>query len=748
LIKEGVIEKRGYQEEISKACLKGNTLVCLPTGLGKSIIAALVAAERLRLYPEKKVIVLAPSRPLVIQHYKTFKEILRLDTSDLAVITGQTPPDRRVELWRKTIIFSTPQAFMNDLISSRVNISDVVLLVFDEAHRATGDYAYTFIAERYLEEPNTLILGLTASPGSSKEDVDEVCRNLFIKHVEVRSIFSPDVKPYVCGIHVEWRKVVLPQIFHEVKKCFKNFLARELRVAREQGFIKNVSVGEIRLKDILEAKEKVRSELKALGKPRELLHRVSLSLHASIHAIRAIELLETQGFTALKSYFNNLTERAKARLLTHVKLILSDSQVKQALTLTDEALTRGLDHPKVEELVKAVNDALQRGARRVIVFTNYRSTSAKLVEVLGSVGKTVSAARLVGQMSRERDRGLSQKEQIAILDDFKAGKYNVLVATQIGEEGLDIAECDEVIFYDNVPSAIRFIQRRGRTGRKWPGKVTVLMAAGTRDEAYYWIARRREKIMLETLKKVESSKRERKEQPKLEEFIRKAEASREFQEGKVKIIVDTRESGSAVVKELAKFDLTINLQSLEAGDFIVSDRLAVERKTVDDFAASIIDGRLFNQVISLKNMYEMPMILLEGETFETSRDIRPESMMGAVASILVDYNIPVLWARNPAETALLLYSLAKREQLKEKREPRVRAERKPIAIEEMQEFIVASLPNIDAVRARRLLEKFKTVEKVFTASCEELTQVPGIGEKISKRIRDVLTSKYGAKGSK
>ncbi len=176
-------------------------------------------------------------------------------------------------------------------------------------------------------------------------------------------------------------------------------------------------------------------------------------------------------------------------------------------------------------------------------------------------------------------------------------------------------------------------------------------------------------------------------------------------------------------------------------------RVAVERKTMEDFAASLIDGRLFSQAISLKNAYAMPMILIEGETIYTWRDVRTESIMGALASLMIGYGIPILWARNPVETALLLISIARREQKQEGREPRVRAEPKPATLKEMQEYVVASLPSVDAVRGRKLLEKFGSVEKVFTASGEELQEVEGIGEKISESIRKVLSAKYAKEGS-
>jgi len=513
-----------------------------------------------------------------------------------------------------------------------------------------------------------------------------------------------------------------------------------LKSAKEVGVIESASIEKTKLREILQAKEKLRKMMVDPNAPIEKLRRTSVGLYACIHVIRGIELLETQGFAALKSYFNHLSERLKARPPASVKLLLQDSRIKKALDLSDRASSDGLDHPKIDELAKILRNMFLEGASRVIVFTNYRATALNLVAVLNNLEFGISAARLVGQMSKGEDRGLSQREQTNVLEDFRKGRYNVLVATQIGEEGLDIIECDRVVFYDTVPSAIRYIQRRGRTGRRGPGKVTILMSTGTRDEAYYWIARRKERMMTEALRQMTPTAKEKK-QPKLEEFMRRLSTIRPSGE-KVTIIVDSREAGSPIIKELSKFDVKIDLENLKIGDFILSDRVAVEKKTTEDFTSSIIDGRLFTQVMNLKSTYQMPIVLVEGETLYSAREVRREAVMGALVSVLIDYDVPIVWMRTPPETALFLFSIARREQLKERREPKIRAETKPATLSESQEFIIAGLPHVDRVLARRLLKTFGSVERVFSASEEELQKVEGIGKKISETIRKIVSSKY------
>ncbi|MCJ7455157.1 DEAD/DEAH box helicase [Candidatus Bathyarchaeota archaeon] len=742
LINVESIERRTYQERVAENALRGNTLVSIPTGLGKSLIAALVAAKRLEQYPDRHVVILAPTRPLVEQHFKTFKRLLRLDPQNFACVTGQVSPDDRVQDWTKRLVVSTPQVFVNDLIAGKIHLDEISLLVFDEAHRAVGDYAYTYIGERYSKVSRGLVLGLTASPGSSKEAIQEVCKNLNITRIESRTISDTDVKPFVGGIKVDWVPVELPPIFRDVKRILDDYVKDMLKGVRDYGYLPTADADRVRLRDILQARERIRSDMIHEPAAKDLLRRISFGLYSSIHALKSTELLETQGFSPLKAYLDGLQERLKKRAMPWLRAFLEDPRIMNVLRITSREVEKGNEHPKMQVLIARVRETFVLGSRRVIIFTNYRVTAARIVEEL-SKQPGVSAVRLVGQQTKSRDKGLSQKQQTMLLEDFKSGQYNVLVATQIGEEGLDIVECDEVIFYDTVPSAIRYIQRRGRTGRKGPGKATVLMALGTRDEAYYYISRRRERMMAVALKQVASQTVDADtgpDQPKMEEFMKEQEMTEIPR--KPTIIVDSRELGSATTRELSKYDIAITPETLSIGDFIISDRTAVERKTVEDFVASIIDGRLFEQVSNLKSAYEMPILLIEGEGFQTSRNIAPEAVMGAVASVIVDFGVPVVWTRSPSESALLLLSIARREQSKGERRPRIRMERKPESLAHEQEFVIAGLPLIDTVLARRLLRAFGTIEKVFLASEQELQNVEGIGRKISDRIRKLLTAPY------
>jgi len=738
LLRGNFIERRSYQEAIAKNALRVNTLVCLPTGLGKSIVALYVAAERLQQVPDKSVVMLAPTKPLVLQHFKTFQKLINIDSSAMVWLTGEVSPDERVGLWKKRLIFSTPQVFMNDLLTGKLSLDTFSLMVFDEAHRAVGDYPYVFIADRYAATEGSLILGLTASPGSSERDVREICGNLHLQWVEARSIQSDDVKPYVGGIDVDAVMVKLPQIFYDVQRELESFLRDKLRTVSDHGYLETAAMDRVRLRDVLGARQRILRDVAAGNRDAKTY---LAYIFAAVHAIHAIEFLETQGFPALKEHLDSLKEQGSKRMTPGLKMLLEDDKMKRVREIANDLVAKDVDHPKVTELIRSVRTALSRGARRIMVFTNYRTTAARLVLLLNKVDG-ISAVRLVGQASRERDRGLTQRKQTIVLDDFKAGTYNLLVATQIGEEGLDIVECDEVVFYDTVPSAVRYIQRRGRTGRKGPGKALILIAKGTRDEAYYWISQRREREMANAIKRYAAVRKEfTPGQSKIEKFLSSNVKEEKLVE-QIIVVADSRELGAVVTRELAKLGALVKSETLQVGDFVLSDRVVVERKEVDDFASSIIDGRLFQQAAKLKDTYMKPLIIVEGETPTGSGRVRPQAIMGAYASLIIDYGIPIAWTQKPSETAQLMFAISRREQLQDKRTPRIMTANKPRSLREQQEFIVSSLPNIDNTRAKKLLTTFHTPQRVFQASKEQLMSVPGIGEKISEEIRRVVGTNY------
>ncbi len=742
LIKPSTVEARIYQQLITVNVLeKGNTLVVAPTALGKTIIAALVAAERLHRFPEGKVVMLAPTKPLAVQHAETFRRVMNIPEEKIVVLTGAVPPKKREELWRdEKIIVATPQTVENDILTGRISLEDVVLMVFDEAHRAVGDYPYVFIAKEYMRTAkNPLILALTASPGGTEEKIREVQQNLFIKNIEIKTPDDPDVKPYVKDIYVQWVGVPLPEQFREIKRLLENAIRIRLRRLKEIGVVSSADIHAYSKKDYLALQEKIQQYLQE-NPGREDLYEAVQRVAEILKLSHALELLESQGITALHRYFERMELRAlQPRAPKSLKNILIDPAVKEAARITKELFHRGYEHPKLEKLKEILKEFFSsHPGARAIVFVQYRDTAQRIVDELNRAG--IRAVRFVGQATKEGDKGLSQKEQQRIIEAFRNGEYDVLVATSVAEEGLDIPAVDLVIFYEPVPSEIRHIQRRGRTGRFSTGRVYILVTKGTRDEAYYWAARARERKMIETLKKLRKTLElvQDRGQKTITEFV-KPEKPKDI----VHVLVDHRERASGIVRYLREFgDVVITVKELPVGDYVVSDRVAIERKSAADFVQSIIDGRLFEQAAKLADHFAKPVIIVEGRDIYTVRNVHPNAIRGAIASLVLDYGIPVIFTRDERETAAYIRALARREQLELNREPRLRGEKRILSLPEMQRFIVESLPFVGPKLARQLLKHFGTVERVFTASERELAQVEGIGPKRAKEIRRVLTEEY------
>ena len=486
LIREGSLESRTYQETILGIAAENNLLCVLPTGLGKTPIAIVLSVLRLEKHPGSKILILAPTKPLIEQHLKSFRDVINLPESEFVLLTGKVKPEEREERYRQAkLIFATPQTVKNDLENGRLDLSDFSLVVFDEAHHSIGDYAYPYIAKAYLERAqNPRILGLTASPGGTKEKIKEIMDNLGIEKVEIRTEEDPDVAPYVKEKRIEWVQVELPQTFLNIRDSLKKAYEERLKRLKEIGFSKPVRL--VTKRDLLELQQKLASSDSGGYKK---FWGVSLVSQA-IKLEHALGLIETQGISSLENYFRKLrSEQARSS-----KSLVKDRNVKKAMYLTGELHEEGFEHPKITKLCEIVSEQLEENPEsKIIIFANYRNMVRNIVSVLSEL-RNSRPVEFMGQ--RE---GLTQKEQKERISEFREGKYNILVTTSVGEEGIDIPEMELAIFYEPVPSEIRSIQRRGRVGRTKLGKIVILITKRTRDEAYYWTAYRKEKLMRKML---------------------------------------------------------------------------------------------------------------------------------------------------------------------------------------------------------------------------------------------------------
>ena len=502
---KGKMELRDYQVSAAQNALaKGNTLVVMPTALGKTFVAVLVMArllfeERSGRRPDKKFLFLAPTKPLAVQQASRMKELLDVEEEKIVVLTGETAPEKREEIWKKAkIIAATPQVVENDLLTRKMSLGDYALIVFDEAHRAVKDYAYSFIAKQAIacqgrgSEP--MVLGLTASPSSDAEKVREIVENLGIKHIEIRSERDADVADYVQKVRVDFQFVDLPQEFLELRAILEEMLRENLKELKRLGFLQTAALQRISKRDLLELRAKIILRLNEKKDP-VLFNAISLQARC-MNLAHAIEILESQGAKCFVAFVESMAERRQKSKA--VRSLLDDFRLKKAWAKADNLVKSGIDHPKMEKLARIIEDAVARN-NSVIVFAHFRESVKKIAEELNKLPR-VSAREFVGQAG---EGGMSQKEQTGLVQEFREKRFNVLVSSSVGEEGLDIPAVDLVVFYEAVPSEIRAIQRRGRTGRVKSGQVIVLVARGTKDEAYLWISRAKEKKMktqLEALK--------------------------------------------------------------------------------------------------------------------------------------------------------------------------------------------------------------------------------------------------------
>ena len=461
-IQKNAIESREYQKNLAQQAISENCIVVLPTGLGKTAIALQVIAEYLSK-GNGGALFLAPTRVLVNQHYEFLKQSLTIE--DVAIVTGEDLISKRTKLWNNSVICATPEITKNDLNRGIVNPSQFNLVIFDEVHRTIGDYAYSGIAELF-ENSDVRIVGMTATLPSEREKATEILTRLRIASVAERNEDSPDVKPYTQETDTEWINVELPNELKAIQTLLKIALTERYDVLKNNG----IKLAEQQsLSALLRIRQFVLNQNRRSAKP----------LFTAIRIHYALNILEVHGITP----FLKFCERTQAKKGVGIKELFElDPNFTRAVHLAKEAQSRGIEHskiPKLKEIIESVPG-------KALIFTSYRDSVDLIHNKLQELG--VSSGILIGKAG---ETGLKQKKQIETVQKFRDGEFKVLVATRVGEEGLDIAEVNQVIFYDNVPSSVRFVQRRGRTGRKDTGKLVVMIAKNTIDETYYWIGKRK-----------------------------------------------------------------------------------------------------------------------------------------------------------------------------------------------------------------------------------------------------------------
>ena len=830
LLVEGAIEARAYQLSALDHCLSASTLLVLPTGMGKTPIEVMALAERLK-QPGGRGIMLAPTNALVNQHLSDMRALLNLpEQQEIVALTGSIPPKKRRDIWEAaTIVIATPQVVRNDVQNGLTHLSDVALLIIDEAHRANGNHAMAQVGDLFAEQhPDGLVLAATASPGHIEAEINEVCERLRIENIHVRPPGDALLAPYATGLEVNDVVVEVPDELRLLANPLQLWLSRIVERLRRLGFY--TRQGHVTAGGLQEAQKRISA---SISKGESFGYRAAKENGIAMRLNHLISSILCQGVAATRETLSRIgqggqDEKKSAREFAADPRIV---QLKDTLAEMNEI------HSKVTMVRRMVRRQLKESPdSRIIVFANFRDTVDEISRVLSDVENAVPQ-RFVGQASRDGSSGMSQKMQLESLDTFRSGEANVLVATSVGEEGLDVPNADLVIFYEPVGSEIRTIQRRGRTGRQRAGTVHVLIAKDTRDEGARASAKHREQRMFRSIQQVRRKRggvAMRYEGENLDSFglsdgqdaasFLKAESERlapelndsvapaivrdteptpqvqtpapetlarkmrptgqigldsypaqtqssrlivepplmsienlsinfdeiQYPESDGVIVsIDHREGKSALAARLRQEGLTVEVINLPVGDIRISDRILIERKTSRDFVDSLLDGRLLDQATRLVGAAPRAMLILEGSDLFQHRAVSGQAIMGALATLTLDYGLPVVTSSDTAETARFVAVSARREasmleHLSAQAQARMRASEHPDLFNDAEEKKATeaanaisenqfekSIPVLDATQDAQVESKRKQSHGITRSMLE---QVPGVGPALASRI--------------
>lgn len=485
---------RDYQFSIVKNSLFNNTLVALPTGLGKTFIAATVMLNFYRWTETGKIVFVAPTKPLVSQQVDACYNIAGIPRSETTLLTGDIAPALRVDEWAsKRVFFMTPQTLMNDLSHGYADPKTICLLVIDEAHRAVGEYAYAKVTKMIRRFSNSFrVLALTATPGSKIETVQEVIDNLGISHCEIRTEDSIDIRQYVHDRNIEQMVLDPSDEMNLIGELFSEALKPLLDKLSAQNIWYGRSPMAISAFGLLQSqKEWFATRGRHVNQGIQFMMRAIFSVLTSLaHSIKLLN------FHGIKPFYDNMvdfraeTEDKGNKGSKYKKQLIEHPSFQEMMGKIDYWVKQDsfVGHPKLTALADTVlNHFMDKGedsGTRVIVFSEFRDSAEDIVRKLNVHQPLIKASIFVGQADGKRGEGMKQAQQIQTIEKFRQGEFNVLVATSIGEEGLDIGQVDLIVCYDASASPIRMLQRMGRTGRKRAGQIVLLLMRGKEEEQF------------------------------------------------------------------------------------------------------------------------------------------------------------------------------------------------------------------------------------------------------------------------
>ena len=480
------VEARAYQIRSLERCLSASTLMVMPTGFGKTAVEWMVMAEYLRKGAEK-IILIAPTTGLVDQQRSMAQQYLNLPNEQIIAYTGETAPAKRKTLWEQArILMATPQVIRNDAQSGTIDLMEVGLLIVDEAHHATGNHAYAQVGKLFRRaRSDGRVLAATASPGSNSQHIEDVQRNLGVNQLDVSKRDEPLVKPFDVDMNIHEEFIDLPPALSVLITPLEAHFSSEVKHLQQLGFLapkEHVSSGDIEKAQLRASRAIQQRDVRGYDAARRVadLRRMHM----------LVNLLKTQGTDVARSFLERAEiEGREGRKTNRLLALPVIHELRKSLADIEEL------HPKTSVVERLVIDEIGRKPDgKILVFTEFRDTVSNLVTRLSSI-EGLKPDQFIGQSSRGAQKGMTQKQQLAQLKRFRDGEINVLVATSVGEEGLDVPAADLVILYEPVPSAIRAIQRRGRTARQRAGSVHVLITKETRDVYIHSASKHQEKNM-------------------------------------------------------------------------------------------------------------------------------------------------------------------------------------------------------------------------------------------------------------
>ncbi|CAL7946688.1 unnamed protein product [Xylocopa violacea] len=492
---------RDYQFNIVQACLYNNTMVCLPTGLGKTFIAAVVMYNFWRWYPQGKIIFLAPTKPLVAQQIFACHNIMGLPSTETIELTGAVNHKQRELAWsKKRIIFATPQVFHNDLDKNIVPSDLVKCVIIDEAHKALGKHSYCECIRLLCKRNQTFrILALSATPGNKIDNVHEVIQNLLIAHVELRDETSLDIVPYINRRQVDIILVPLNNELAEYKERYIFIMDRHVKILLRHNVLRgntaNISKG--RVFHLLKEYQKRTNKSGNYGQ-------IVKTLNILITMYHAYELMIRDGLRAFHKFYQNHSDKFWMNEEPQLQTLLNDIGMYLGPFPDTKALSEGaamnipqnlvFGHTKFDKLKELLlhhfkSSEGKENNTQVIIFVEYRDIVSEIYVLLLQCQPVIRPQMFVGQA------GQKQKQQIKALENFRKNHVNVLISTSIGEEGLDIGEVDLIVCFDiSHHSPTRLVQRMGRTGRKRDGHIIILVTDGREHETLKSTMARRDSL--------------------------------------------------------------------------------------------------------------------------------------------------------------------------------------------------------------------------------------------------------------